>query len=342
MNQKYYEHIKLYLDKVDLKTFENKTILLTGGTGLILSYFVDLLIAKNDLNFILILYVRDIEKSKLRFADRKNRIIFKKYDFSKEIDYFGIVDYIIHGAGYSDPLSFSKYPVDTMRINFTGLYNILEFAKLHKDSKVLYLSSGEIYGKLNNHVIDEKNYGIIDPLDVRSCYNLGKKASETLCISYLKQYNVNVYIARISRVFGPTMKIDDSKALSSFLLRAVNKKDIVLKSLGNQVFSFTYVFDVVSALVSILNNGEKGNSYNISANPENLTLADIANYIAEISKVKVIFEVPNKIESAGYSRIKNSVLDNSKLKMIGWNPIFSIEQGINCTYDILASKGLDF
>jgi nucleoside-diphosphate-sugar epimerase len=335
MNQLYYRHIDEYLDRINLEIFDNKTILITGGTGLILSYFVDFLIASKELNFILYLYVRDISQSKLRFHDKKNRIIFKEYAFSNKIDIEVEVDYIIHGASYSDPLSFAKYPVDTMMVNFVGLSNVLEFAKLKKNAKVLYLSSGEIYGKLDAKVVTEKTYGIIDPLDVRSCYNLGKKASETLCISYMKQYNINVNIARISRVYGPTMKVNDSKALSSFLRNALDKQDIILKSEGRQIFSFTYVFDVITALNVILRNGVSGEAYNIAADFEQLTLVDIARYISELAGVNVVFSLPNDIEKSGYSRISKSVLDNQKLKEIGWRPIFGVKEGLSCTYLIL-------
>jgi nucleoside-diphosphate-sugar epimerase len=146
-----------------------------------------------------------------------------------------------------------------------------------------------------------------------------------------------VKIARLSRIFGPTMLMSDTKASSQFILKALNDEDIVLKSEGNQYFSYTYVSDAVKALLTILLHGKNGEAYNVSVDACNTKLKDFARICANYSNKDIVFDLPDEIERKGYSIAQYSILDNTKIGSIGFKPNYDIKTAIYRTIDILKS-----
>ena len=143
--------------------------------------------------------------------------------------------------------------------NIIGTYNVLDFAKTH-DTKVLILSSGEVDGENRNlgGGMAENFLGQISLESFRSCYPEGKRAVEALCQSFIYQHGVDIKIARPCRIFGPTMSNEDNKASAQFLKKAKKGEPLILKSIGNQQFSYIYGADAVSALFKIILDGEAG------------------------------------------------------------------------------------
>ena len=134
------------------------------------------------------------------------------------------------------------------------------------------------------------------------------------------QRSMDAVILRLSRVYGPTMLASDSKALAQFLKKGIAREDIVLKSLGGQYYSYTYVGDAVSAILHILLHGENGEAYNVADPASDITLKDLAGLIADCAGTKVVYELPDAVETAGYSKATRAVLDAAKLKKLGWIP----------------------
>ena len=146
-----------------------------------------------------------------------------------------------------------------------------------------------------------------------------------------------VRIVRLSRVFGPTMLMSDSKASSQFLLKALSGEDIVLKSKGEQLFSYTYVADAVSAMLYVLLNGEDTVPYNISVADCNVRLKDFAALCAEWGGRKVVFELPSDVEKKGFSIAMRAILDNQRLVAAGWNPQYDMRDAVFRTLSILSN-----
>ncbi len=309
--EKYLNEIKSYSNKIDYSYLENKTICLSGGTGLIGSFLVDTLLINSELNCKVILLVRNVEKAKSRFSlfNEDKRLKIVKADLLNEIKLDEKVDYVLHLASLTDPYNYAMHPVEIMNTNFIGAKNLLDLASINH-AKFLLSSTCEVYGKNENTNIKENDYGYIDILEPRSCYNESKKASETLCVCYKKENGVNVVIARLSRVYGPTMKLEDTKAMSQFIVKALNNEDIVLKIKGTQLFNYTYVGDVVKAISILLQNENKHFAYNI-ANDELISLKDIASHIAKFANTKLVFDLPDEVEAKGYSKSLVSSLDAS-------------------------------
>lgn len=325
-----------------LEKLKNKSIMITGINGLIGSCIVDILNWLNinkDYKIKIIGTVRDKNKLLDRFKIYEMLSIIEQ-DVTEKINYSGMVDYIIHVAGNSYPLSFSNDPVGTMLGNFIGINNVLKFAKEHSCRRVEYISSGEIYGQGEKSLKSfEENYvGRLIPTEFRSCYPISKLASETLCVSYSKQYNLETVIARPCHCYGPTQTESDSRVSAQFINSVLNEENLVMKSEGEQVRSYCYVIDCATAILCILINGINKNAYNISNGESIVSIKEMAEIIANKANKKVIMTLPDDKEKEGYNPVTKSVLDDKKLKQLGWIPCWDFSHGIEETLKIMKGK----
>ena len=336
----YIYDITHFSKQLNLDFLQNTNLLISGGTGLIGSYLIDSLLINKNFNIKITCLTTSIDKAQKRFSyfKKDKRLSFVECDLTKDIKLDNFpdknFDYILHLASFADQINFATYPTETMLMNFIGCKNLLDIAKNTNVKKFLFSSSCEIYGTSTEEMV-ETNFGSVNPLDIRSCYNESKRASETLCVSYSHQFNIDVVIARLCRIYGPTMLIKDSKALSQFLKNSLKGEDIVLKSKGDQIFSFCYVSDAVSALLTLLEKGDKCNAYNISNNSSLPSLKEIAEITSRLSKTEVIIQEQTELEKKGYSRAVKAILPSDKINALGWNPKVNIEDKIKQTYTIL-------
>ena len=201
---------------------------------------------------------------------------------------------------------------------------------------MIYTSTNEVYGNsVNGESFTEDDNGRLNLSNSRSCYNESKRTCEALCQSYIAEKNVKVKIARLCRIFGPTMLESDTKASSQFIQKAIANEDIVLKSDGNQFFSYTYVADAVIGLLTILLRGEIGVPYNVSSEKTNIHLKDFAALCAEENGKKIIFDLPSAAEKKGFSIAMTAILDNNRIKSIGFEPRYEMKDAIHRTIEIL-------
>ena len=342
MNRKhllYRQDINNMLDVRGIETLKGKKVLITGATGLIGTCLIDALMTlnENDYNISVIAVGRDYEKVRNHFAGYFKTPWFSiiQQDVIVPFPDSLSVDLIFPLASNTHPLYYSKYPVETILTNIKGAENALELAT-KCGATVIYPSTVEIYGNARGEDIFTEDYtGSLNLSNSRSCYTESKRVSESLCQSYISEKGVNVKIARLSRLFGPTVLATDTKASSQFIKKAVACEDIVLKSEGNQFFSYTYVADAVNALLYIAINGETGVPYNISNKTCNVRLRDFADCCARCSGKKVVFELPSEVERKGYSVASFAILDNSRLVSIGWTPKYALKDAIQRTITIL-------
>lgn len=320
----------------------NKKILITGANGLIgsyLIYFLDYINTKHNLDLEIFASSRSRNKLVKLFENKNIKII--EQDLQEPLNQYHQVDFIIHLASNAHPLAYSKAPVGTMKANLLGTISLLDMIKDAK-TKFLYISTGEIYGNNIDRPFVETDLGYIDTKSVRSCYPESKRAAETLCMAYKEQYNTDVNIARLCYIYGPTITDDNSRADAQFLRNAINGEDIVLKSQGLQKRTYCYVADCVSALLTILLKAPSGEVYNI-ANPNSIvSVREYAQTLADIANVALKFDMPDEIESKGYSKQADSILNSQKLIDLGWNSYFDIKEGLKLTVeDSLKRKSYD-
>lgn len=214
---------------------------------------------------------------------------------------------------------------------------MLDYASSHHCERFFFFSSVEIYGE-NRKDVDrfaENDLGYIDCNTTRAGYCEGKRLGEALCNAFASQKGQDFIVGRFSRVYGPTMSAEDSKAVAQFIKKAVAGEDIILKSEGNQLYSYTYVVDAAVAALYLLLKGESSSAVNIADNASDITLKDLASLLAREAGTKVVFELPDETEKAGYSAATKAVLDSTKMEQLGWKAATPIEQGLHKTVQIL-------
>lgn len=344
-NKMYLEDLQ-YVAELDLpwELLRNKSVLVTGATGMIASCFIDVLMLLNrtkDLNCKILAVGRSEEKAQNRFTEywKSNLFEYVKHDINKQFELKEAVDYVLHMASNTHPVAYATDPVGTITTNVLGLYNLLEFCKENLNGRFAFASSNEIYGENRGDVelFDEKYLGYIDCNTMRAGYPESKRCGEALCQAYIKQYGLDIVIPRFTRTFGPTMLQSDTKAISQFIKKGINKDNIVLKSLGNQNYSYTYVTDAVAGLFYVMLKGKTGEAYNIADESDNITLKNLAQTISEWAGTEVVFELPDDVEKRGYSTATKALLDGNKIKTLGWKPNYDINSGIKRNLEILSN-----
>ena len=321
-----------------------KSIMITGATGMICSAVAEMLFWLNkelDANIRIVLAGRSRERMQQRFYIFKEGkdYSFLEYDATKENAIVLSPDYIIHGASPADPASFVKQPVETMFANLIGLKSLLDIAKENPRTRFLYVSSSEVYGKKDgNHPCHELDYGYVDILNPRACYPSSKRAAETMCAAYREEYGVDFVVVRPGHIYGPSITETDSRASAQFTRKVVDRENIVMKSAGTQLRSYTYTLDCASAILTVLLKGKCGEAYNIS-NPQSVvSIREMAEYMAKATGVKVVFEQVSDLEKRSYNMMDNSSLDSSKLEDLGWCGRYVIEEGVVSTLNHYISK----
>lgn len=318
----------------------NGRFLITGASGLIGSCLIDILMAAkyySNSKVEIIAVGRNKIKLEHRFYHYKNNEFhILEQDVCHPINIDQDLDYIIHAASNADPRSYALYPAETIVTNIYGTKNILDLAKQHS-SRVLFTSTFEIYGRQHNTstYIESYSDGILDFNHLRSAYPESKRCSELLCNAYYDEYHVDSVIARLSSIYGPTMHSHDNKAHAQFIRNAVNGENIILKSSGSQKRSYTYVIDAVTALLTVLFKGTSGEKYNISNEHSIASIAQVAQLAAKAASTSVKFDIPTELEKKGFSKPQDSILNNQKLKSLGWNASYSLERGLSESISIL-------
>lgn len=319
-----------------------KRIVISGATGMIGSFLIDVLMEKADLNCQIIALGRSCEKAQKRFKRywHDERFQFLEMNINNKVNIdVDRVDYVIHLASTTHPKAYATDPIGTITTNIIATNHLLMFASEKQCERFLFASSVEVYGENRGDVerFTEDYCGYIDCNTMRAGYPEGKRAGEALCQAYIKQKKLDIVITRLARSYGPTMLPSDTKAISQFIKNGVNETDIVLKSEGTQYYSYTYVADAVSGLLLCLLDGICGEAYNIADQDSDITLRDLAKIIADYAEKQVIFELPDEIERAGYSKATKAVMDASKLKSLGWKAQYDMKSGLERTIEILRS-----
>lgn len=329
-----------------VKTFipSHSSILVTGGNGLIASNFVDLLMHFNEYhgtNNKLIVLCRNEEKAKKRFqkfvdSEQFHLEIQDIQTFTMEQK----CEYIIHAASNAHPKAYSLNPIDTMKTTLLGTMNVLQYAVEKNVNKIVYVSSSEIYGEapFKSNKFVETDFGSINTLASRSCYSESKRCAETLCACYVKEKGLDISIVRPGYIYGAQITEDNSRADAQFLRKVAAKENIIMKSKGEQIRSYCYVMDAASALIYVMVKGQQGMAYNIANSNSEASIRKFAETMAELGGVDIVFDIPSRDEKQGYSVIRNSLLDDSKLRGLGWEPEYDLKQGLMSTISQIIGK----
>ncbi|MFA4980450.1 MAG: NAD(P)-dependent oxidoreductase, partial [Sphingobacterium sp.] len=316
--------------------FRNKTVFITGGYGMLLSYISYALLRLNELdpkfNVTVIALIHDKEKAKKRFGHFIESKYLKLYehDLSSPIKIYDNIDYIIHGAGYASPHYFSTNPVGVLLPNVMGTYHLLELARSKKIEGFLFFSSTAVYGKASE-VVTEKDYGYLDPLDAMNCYGESKRMGENMCKCWYHQFGIPVKIVRPAHTYGPTMDIEnDSRVFANFVNNVVKGQTIMMNSDGSDRRCFCYIADATVAFFKVLLDGADGEAYNVSNEAGYVSIKELAEiFISTLPEKRLQVIVDQSIKGKG----GNTLMSSKKVESLGWKCAFTIPEGIKQTVE---------
>ncbi|MEB3735306.1 NAD-dependent epimerase/dehydratase family protein [Halopseudomonas pachastrellae] len=321
----------------DWRSFAGKHVLIAGATSFLAAYLVEFFAELSERwpedPVTIYVLVRSLDKLKKRFPHLLGQPWFCPIvqDVCDPPPVIKRVDFIVHAASAGSPKQYLNDPVGTIKSNVVGGLNLLELARKH-NARLLFMSSGAVYGHGESlSPIGESDFGVLDPLDISACYGEGKRATETLCAEYYRQYGVATVIARISHTYGPGLDLDDGRSFADFVADAVAGRDIILNSDGSASRPFCYVADATAAFLILLLRGESGAAYNVSLDQE-ITILELALLVARLSptpglKVKHPPSAPARqslFRSCGHC-------DISKLEKLGWRPTIMPAEGFERT-----------
>ena len=322
------------------KDLEDRTILVTGATGLIGFNLISALsyvsIHRNIPMKILAL-VRDAEKAAERFHEVLSAgapLSFLHGDLMHLPIITVPIDYIVHGASPTASRYFVERPVETICENLTGAMNLLAFARTQGCKSFLFLSSMEVYGALHRREkVDESHESFVNTMSPRNSYPEAKRMIEALCCAYSSEYAVPAKVIRLTQTFGAGVYRDDNRVFAQFVRSALEGEDLVLKTQGGTEHSYLYTADAVTAILSVLLCGKNGEVYNAANEEAYCSIREMAECVAHLpciqekygSSIHVIVRVDEKSASV-YPPELYMDLDTTKIRSIGWRPRWGLAE----------------
>lgn len=301
-----------------------KKILITGGSGFLGSHLCEKLL--NSKNHILCVdnYFTSTKKNISHLLDYSNFEIIR-HDIT--FPFYVEVDEIFNLACPASPIHYQKDPVQTIKVNVVGAINMLGLAKRTK-AKILQASTSEVYGNPEISPQKESYWGNVNPIGIRSCYDEGKRAAETLFFDYHRQHKVPIKVARIFNTYGPNMALNDGRVVSNFISQCLRNKPITVYGDGSQTRSFCYVDDLIDGLIKLMNSNKNVIGPINLGNPVELTIKEIAETIRELtnSRSKIIYK---KLPEDDPMKRKPDI--SLAKKLLKWNPRVSLKEGLTKT-----------
>jgi UDP-glucuronate decarboxylase len=326
---------------LDWARFEKKTVLIVGAAGFLPAYMVETLLHLNDtrgLRCRVIGLVRNLPRARERFsvhAKRGDLVLVGGDVCAAPSVLTERSDFIIHAASQASPKFYGTDPVGTITANVIGSFHLLNLARQWESEGFLYFSSGEVYGQVGADKVPtrESDYGYIDILNSRSCYAEGKRAAETMLVSYFRQFGVPGTIVRPFHTYGPGMALNDGRVFADFVADVAHRRNLVLHSDGKAVRAFCYLADAVKGFFTVLLKGERGQAYNVGDPAGTTSIAGLAELLAGLYpdlKLKVEYRARS---DANYqpSPITINVPNVDRLRALGWQPRFSLAEGFDRT-----------
>lgn len=320
---------------VPWENLKNKSVLVTGATGLIGSQLVKALACRNRMygdGIKIFAMVRNEEKARKVFSEIIDRDVVNLVfgDINGEYALPQGLNYVIHAASMTSSKDFVEKPVETIQTALFGTDRLLRKSSAMSLDGFLYMSSLEVYGVPEEGLVNikESYSGYIDQLQVRSSYSEGKRMVECLCSAYASEYKVPVKVVRLTQTFGTGVAYNDGRVFAQFARAAIEGEDIVLKTKGETLRNYCYVADAVTALLTVLVKGNVGEAYNVANENTAINIADMAEFVCKNfsdGKSKVVFDIAEDATKLGYNPVMKACLDPSKLKKLGWNASYNLQ-----------------
>lgn len=303
-----------------------KKILVTGGAGFLGSHLCDVLVSQGHHVLCVDNYFTGSKKNIEHLLDFKNfEVLRQDVCFPLYVE----VDEIYNLACPASPYYYQLDPIQTMKTSILGAYNLLGLAK-RTGAKILQASTSEVYGDPLKHPQSEDYWGNVNPIGIRSCYDEGKRAAETLFTDYNRQHGVKSKIVRIFNTYGPRMNKADGRVVSNFIVQALENRDITVYGVGAQSRSFCYVDDLIKGLIKMMDTPYNYTGPVNLGNPNEFTMLELAEKVIKLTntKSKIIFEPLPKDDP----KQRQPIITKAK-QDLDWEPTIQLEEGLKKTID---------
>jgi len=303
----------------------------TGGAGFLGSHLCDRLLLEG-FKVICVdnLLTGNMENISHLFGDEN--FSFIKHDVTNYIYVSGKVDYILHFASPASPIDYLKLPIQTLKVGSLGTHKALGLAK-EKKASFLLASTSEVYGDPEIHPQQEDYWGNVNPIGPRGVYDEAKRFAEAITMAYHRYHGLETRIARIFNTYGPRMRLDDGRALPTFVGQALRGEDITVYGDGSQTRSFCYVSDLVDGIYKLLLSDEV-NPVNIG-NPDEITIKEFAEEVIKQtdSKSKIVYKPLPEDDP----KVRQPNIERAQ-KILKWNSKIQREEGLKITIDYFINK----
>ena len=306
-------------------------ILVTGGAGFLGSHFTELLLREGHQVLVADNYFTGSRSNLTHLFDHDS---FELIRHDVTLPLYVEVDAIVNLACPASPIHYQRNPVQTLKTSVLGAVNMLGLAK-RTGARILQASTSEVYGdpKISPQV--ESYWGNVNPIGIRSCYDEGKRAAESIFFDYHRQYKIDIKIARIFNTYGPKMALDDGRVVSNFIIQALKGHPISIYGDGSQTRSFCYVSDLIDGLNRLLFSGPDIHGPINIGNPYEFTILQLAELVIELtnSKSKIVF---SPLPSDDPKQRKPDI--SLAREILGWTPSIELREGLEKSIPYFASK----
>lgn len=299
-------------------------ILVTGGIGFLGSNLCDRLLGEGHSVVALDNMYTSRKKNLDRLSENKN---FEFINHDVKEPYFVEADQIYNLACPASPIHYQSDPVFTITTSFSGALNALRLAE-KLGATILQASTSEVYGDPSVHPQNEEYWGNVNPTGVRSCYDEGKRAAESLFFDFYRKYNTNIKVARIFNTYGPNMQLNDGRVVSNFIIQALQNQDITIYGDGLQTRSFCFVDDLIDGLIKLMNSKKEITGPINIGNPVEITMLGLAREIIELteSSSKIL-----KVDSPEDDPLQRNPDISKARSVLSWEPEIPLQEGLQRT-----------
>lgn len=308
-----------------------RTALVTGGAGFIGSHLCAALVEKGKsvicVDNLLTGNMRNIEPlmDRSEFSFINHDITLNFHELTSRLEH---IDHIYHLASPASPVQYQNHPIETIQVNTTGTYNLLQLAR-DTTARFLYASTSEVYGDPKEHPQKETYWGHVNSYGARSCYDESKRCGEAYVYTFLKKFDVDARIIRIFNTYGPNMEKNDGRVVSNFINQAIRNEPITVYGDGSQTRSFCYVSDLVEGIIRAMESDVRGEVVNLG-NPDERSVKDIAHLVKEMTGSTsdiVMKDLPSD------DPVRRQPDITKARELLKWEPKVSLQQGLQKTIE---------
>ncbi|AEN73727.1 UDP-glucuronate decarboxylase [Rhodothermus marinus SG0.5JP17-172] len=305
--------------------------LITGGAGFIGSHLCERFLAEGHEVICMDNFITGSPDNIAHLIGHE-RFHFIHHDVTNFIYVEGPLDYVLHFASPASPADYLKYPIQTLKVGALGTHKALGLAKA-KGARFLLASTSEVYGDPLVHPQPEDYWGNVNPVGLRGVYDEAKRFAEAMTMAYHRYHGVDVRIVRIFNTYGPRMRLDDGRALPTFMTQALKGEPITVYGDGSQTRSFQYIDDLVEGIYRLLMSDYVG-PVNIG-NPEEISILEFAKEIIELtgSKSEIVF----KPLPADDPKVRQPDISLAR-RVLGWEPKVSRREGLRRTLEYFKQR----